>query len=127
MIKKLPSLIATIISLLLILLGTVGLIALQKPLREESQDIRKDASVTGGQVIVSGSPSSGSTLEIGTATIDLKTNTQGVQTDGVQLVFNIITNTLGGTPSISVLSGSGLQSAYQQVEQTGDGYLISVK
>ena len=126
MIKKLPSLIATIISLLLILLGTVGLIALQKPLREESQDIRKDASVTGGQVIVSGSPSSGSTLEIGTATIDLKTNTQGVQTDGVQLVFNIITNTLGGTPSISVLSGSGLQSAYQQVEQTGDGYLISV-
>lgn len=126
MTKRITSLITTLISLLLILLGTVGLVALQKPLQEKSQDVRSDASVSGGQITVSGSPSSGSTLNIETTTIDFRANTQGVQTDGVQLVFNIITNTLGSTPSISVPSGSGLQNSYSNVEQTGDGYLVSV-
>ena len=125
--KNLTSLIATIISLLLIVAGTVGLILLQKPLREESQDIRKDASVESGKVIVSGLPNSGNTFTAGEeATISFQANTKGAQTDGIQLVFNLITNTLGSTPTISIPSGSGLQAAYQQIEQTGDGYLISL-
>jgi hypothetical protein len=124
--KNLTSLIATIISLLLIIAGTVGLILLQKPLREESLDIRKDASVDNGQVLVSGSPDSLSILGTGETTIILQANTQGAQTDGIQLVFNIIASNLGSTPTISIPSESGLQAAYQQVEQTSDGYLVSM-
>ena len=125
--KNLTSIIATTISILLIIAGTVGLILLQKPLRKESLDIRKDASIDNGQVLVSSSPTSGSNVEINQdTTINFQANTNGVQTDGVQLVFNLITNTLGKTPTISVPSTSGLQNSYSQIEQTSDGYLVSV-
>jgi len=125
--RNLTSIIATTISVLLIVAGTVGLILLQKPLREESLDIRKDASVDNGQVLVSSSPASGSNVEINQdTTINFQTNTSGIQTDGVQLVFNLITNTLGETPIISVPSDSGLKNEYSQIEQTSDGYLVSV-
>jgi len=125
--KNLTSLIATIISLLLIIAGTVGLILLQKPLREESQDIRKDASVDNGQVLVSGSPNQDLSLGTGSTTISFQANTQGAQTDGVQLVFNLIDHDiLSEVPTIYVPADSGLLAAYQQVEQTNDGYLISV-
>ncbi len=124
--KSFSSLIAIIISLLLIISGTVGLILLQKPLKEASQDIRKDASVSNGQVLVSGLPTSGSTLELGDRIISFQATTQGIQTDGVQLVFNLITNTLGSIPTIFTPSESGLQATYQQIEQTSDGYLISI-
>ena len=125
--KNLTSVIAAVISLLLIVAGTVGLILLQKPLREESQDIRKDASVDSGQVTVSSSPTSGGNLTLNQeTTINLQADTHGVQTDGVQLVFNLITSTITETPSISVPSSSGLQNAYAQVQNTSDGYLVSV-
>jgi hypothetical protein len=123
--KKLTSTFATIASLLLILLGTIGLIALQRPLREKSQDVRSDASVDGGQVLLSATPSSGE-LPLETVSINLSANTQGVQTDGVQLVFNIITDALGSAPTVGVLSESGLTLASSNVEQTADGYLVSM-
>ncbi len=125
--KKSPtSIIATIISILLLISGTVGLILLQKPLQEKSQDVRSDASVDNGQVTVSSSPTSGSSVEIGDTTVDIKADTQGIQTDGIQLVFNIVTNTLSEVPTLSVPASSGLQNIYSNIEQTSDGYLVSV-
>jgi hypothetical protein len=125
--KNLTSIIATVISLALIVAGTVGLILLQKPLREDSQDIRKDASVDNGQVSVSSSPASGNNFEINQeSTISFQANTSGVQTDGVQLVFNLITDTISEIPTISVPAASGLNNTYAQIQSTSDGYLVSV-
>jgi hypothetical protein len=123
--RSLTSLLAIAASLLLILAGTVGLVLLQKPLKE-SQDLRKDASIASGQVAVTGSPRSGDNFSTGNASINLQANTQGVQTDGVQLVFNIVSNTINEVPSVHVPGDSGLYAAYQQIEQTGDGYLVSL-
>jgi len=125
--KNITSIVATIISVVLLVVGTVGLILLQKPLQEENLDIRQQASVDNGQVTVSSSPASGSTTEVSQeTTIDFQADTSGVQTDGVQLVFNIITNTISENPVISVPSSSGLQSISTQVQSTSDGYLISI-
>jgi len=125
--KNLTSILITAISLTLIVTGTIGLILLQKPLQEESQDIRKNASVDSGQVSVSSLPASGSNIGINQdITIEFQANTHEVQTDGVQLVFNLITDTISEIPTISVPTSSGLQNAYAQVQNTSDGYLVSV-
>ncbi len=124
---KTISIITAIVSLTLVIAGTIGLILLQKPLKEESLDIRQQASIDNGQVSVSSSPTSGSSIDVNqTTTISFQANTTGVQTDGVQLVFNIITDTISETPTISVPTASGLQNTYAQIENTSDGYLVSV-
>lgn len=123
--KNTASIVATAISITLLVAGTVGLILLQKPLREESLDVRKDASVDNGQVTISTSPASGSTLDLSSSTINIQANTSGVQTDGVQLVFNIIGN-LSNTPTVSIVDSSGLSEIKAEIENATNGYLVSL-
>lgn len=72
-------------------------------------------------------PASGSRFTLGEpAAIEFKVNTNSVQVDGVQLVFNMVTDALITPPIFVTDDNSGLQVAYEQVEATGDGYLISI-
>lgn len=115
------------ISVLLIVAGTIGLVLLQKPLRETSQDLRQQASVDDGQVVVVAHSSNDSSVwEVNQPmSVEFRVSTNGVLIDGVQLTFNLITPPVAATPTIEVFSSSGLRSLAQQVEQTADGYLIS--
>lgn len=110
--------------LLLVILGGVGVILFQSPLRE-SQDPRRDASVEDGQVLVTTSTTPDPLRVETTSSIDLMVNTQGLQTTGIQLVFNVITDTID-TPQLELESNTGLQLLSSEVEQTTDGYLISM-
>ncbi len=112
-------------SLFFIILGAASLLWLQKPLREASQDIRRDASVDQGQVIVNSALTSSTTYTAGQpAMIELKYNTQGVQITGIQVLIDVIGPV--DTPTITLPADTNLQAAFQEVEQTADGYLISM-
>lgn len=114
---------AILVSILMIVGGAVGMVLLQKDL-QKSQDWRQQASVAQGQVEVTTNASS---LEIDqTGTINFSINTHGVQTDGVQLTFNIVTDAVSESPVFSLKSGIPLQIAYSEVETTADGFLVSV-
>lgn len=114
------------LSFALMLLGAATLVLIQKPI-QESQDLRQQASVVNGQVLMAFNPATNSTLQVNQpASISFQINTQAVQIDGVQLVFNVITDTLGTPPEFTMASGSGLQMVYQEVEQVSDGYLVTV-
>lgn len=114
---------AILVSILMIVGGAVGMVLLQKDL-QQSQDWRQQASVAQGQVEVTTNASS---LEINqTGIINFSINTHGVQTDGVQLTFNIVTNAVSESPVFSLKSGIPLQIAYSEVETTSDGFLVSV-
>lgn len=114
---------AILVSILMIVGGAIGMVLLQEDL-QKSQDWRQQASVAQGQVEVTTNASS---LEIDqTGTINFSINTHGVQTDGVQLTFNIVTDAVSESPVFSLKSGIPLQIAYSEVETTADGFLVSV-
>jgi hypothetical protein len=130
-IKKTPptpvlSIFLTVLSVLLIVFGALGLIYVQTPLQQESFDSRRDASVANGQVLVSFDPDNQAFTVGREGHIDILVNTQNLNTTGVEFVFNVITETVDelnitnyGDPNLQVLS--------QEVEQTDDGYLVSYK
>lgn len=115
------SILATAFSVLLILVGAVGMLVLRKPL-EESQDLRGQASVDNGQVEITHSASLPTQLNQA-GSITLLANTHGVQTDGVQLFFKVKTETFDQM-NATIQSSTGLQTIYQEVEAVSDGFLI---
>lgn len=120
---SLLSKLAIFVSILMIVGGTIGMILIQKDLRK-SQDLRQQASVANGQVTVTMSASELKPNNLGS--IEFFVNTNGVQTDGVQLTFNIVTDTLSTPPIFVLPTPSPLQLAYSEVETTADGYLVSL-
>lgn len=114
---------AVLISILMIVGGAIGMILVQEDLKK-SQDLRQQASVAQGQVEVT---TSAPGFTIGQAGyVEFSINTHGVQTDGVQLTFNLVTSTLNEAPVFALKSGVPLQIAYSEIETTADGYLISI-
>lgn len=108
----------------LLLLSVFGLFFVQKPL-QQTQEIRPDAAVNTGSVFVSAQPNSA--ITVGQAsTIRLAVDTRSIPTTGVQLVFNIHSTAGYQNMTAQVLSSSGLQSAYLELEQTSDGALVGV-
>ncbi len=118
-----------ILSVALIVLGAVGLVWFQKPLREERREVRREAAVAEGQVLVTvenGTNPGQSTFVITQpAQLHFFINTNGVQTDRVQLVFNIVTEAFTTPPQLNLVTGVGLQEEHSEVEQTADGFLVS--
>ena len=114
----------SILALIFIALGAASVFFFQKPLTEE-QDIRQRAAVTEGKVLVTPALVSGDTFSSNAPVkIELRVNTQNVQVDGVQLVFNVVSS--ADDLLIEVPTSSGLQAFHQEVEKTSDGHLISL-
>jgi hypothetical protein len=114
----------TIMSLILIAIGFFTLISIQKPI-QESQDLRQQASVDSGPVSLSFNPASGSDLLVDEpASIEFQINTGDVQTDGIQIFFNIVTDTITSPPTFDIESGIGLQSIVTEIQEVSDGYLV---
>ncbi len=120
--KNLPLFLSGL-SFLFIVMGLASVFFLQPTLRNQSQDTRKAASVSNGQVTL------GSTFQDVTATTDahisLLVNTHGVQTDGVQVVFNVITD-VTDSMTVDIPVNIGLHAVHQEIEKTSDGFLISI-
>lgn len=108
----------------LLLLSVFGLFFVQKPL-QQTQEVRPDASVNDGSVFVTTQPNSSITVNQ-PAVIRLAVDTKSIATTGVQLVFNIHSTAGFQDMTAQVLTSSGLQSAYLELEQTADGALIGV-
>lgn len=93
-------------------------------LAQNAQDIRNQAAVDQGQVLLS-AVTSPSTLRVGQpATVTFRVNTQGVQVDGVQVAFAINTSQsqpLTAQPTISVVSASGMSFLGNPVIQNQNG------
>lgn len=123
---KLPALFAFVL-FGLVLLGGIGVILLQ-PYFEQPQEVRKQAAIEGGFVIVQPNPISGSNVNVNQAVdLDLLVNTQQTMVDGVQLFFQV--NSQLFAPTLS--AASGFQLAYQEVTSLGGGNyqikLIAIK
>ncbi len=118
------SLVISLFSLLLISLGTLSIFAIQKPL-QESQTITSKAAVQNGPVIVTSdhSPDQLSTHQINK--VDLLINTSGIQTQGVTLVFNVVTATTD-VINVETLGSANLKAKSQEVQKTSDGFLVKV-
>jgi hypothetical protein len=114
---------AIFVSILMIVGGAIGMILVQKDLKL-SQDLRQQASVDDGKVSVTMTSSNFIVNEQGKITFSI--NTEGVQTDGVQLTFNVVSDILPTPPTFSLTDDAPLQIAYSEVQDTADGYLISV-
>jgi hypothetical protein len=90
-------------------------------LSQRSQDVRQQAAVEGGVVEVTPGEMI-STAIVGTPwSVILRLNTKSMQVDGVQLYFDI-KGKFSETPTINILSQSGLQLIANKVDQTSDGY-----
>jgi hypothetical protein len=114
----------SMLAFLFILLGAGSVFLIQNPLQNRSFDDRNQASVANGQVVLSSTfqdISSSNTQ----AHINVLVNTHGVQTDGIQVVFNIVTQTSDGI-TVKVPTDAGLQAVKQEVQTTSDGYLVSL-
>jgi hypothetical protein len=136
--------VSMIASFILILAGTLGLVFLKSSLLKESQDIRQQAAVADGQIIVTSKlrklegadPNAATTLSFDKNILDLYINTKSLKTDAVKLVFEIWpTDNAGEASSISAITQApdfevnpklGLKITQQEIEQNGPGYLIAV-
>ncbi|NCN03880.1 MAG: hypothetical protein GW942_02285 [Candidatus Pacebacteria bacterium] len=91
------------------------------------QDIRQQASEESGIVVVSSTPASGNTFTVGVAQeVVLNINTNNINTDGVQLVFDVTTSIPASDITIEVLSSSGLQNAYSKIVPIANGVNIKL-
>jgi len=114
---------AIFVSILMIVGGAIGMILVQKDL-QMSQDIRQQASVADGKVNVTLSSTDLVINQPGK--VNFYINTSGVQTDGVQLTFNVVGDLLTEPPVFTLNPSSPLQLAYSEIETTTDGYLVSI-
>lgn len=112
------------IAFLFIVLGVGSIFFLQTPLQTENQDTRKAAAVDTGLVTLASNFQDISTTD-SNVHLSLSINTHGVQTDGAQVIFNVITDTTENV-NLSVPANSGLRATHQEVEKTADGFLISL-
>ena len=140
---RLGAQVSMIVSLILILAGALGLVFLQSTLLEESQDIRQQAAVEDGQIVITsqlrllegGDTTTQNVLTPGENNIDLYIDTKSLQTDTVRLVFEIWPTDQFGeastisaiveTPDFEVNPELGLEIIDQEVEQNGAGYLMT--
>lgn len=121
--EKLFSSLTTVFSVLLIALGLITLVVVQKPI-QESQDLRKDAMVEDGTVQLS--YSADNDIKVGQqTTVTFAVDTQGAQIDGVQLVFTVqgaIDNLTAQT-----IAAAGLNEEFLEVEkQDNSNWLVGV-
>ncbi|MFZ1721306.1 MAG: hypothetical protein WAU07_02260, partial [Microgenomates group bacterium] len=112
------------LALVCVISGSLGLVYVQKPLRE-TQNIQPEASVDVGLVTVSSRSTTGAISQGQPTSVILSVNTASAQIYGVQLVFNIVTDTTDNF-GIRVLENSGLKTAFLETERTSDGYLVGV-
>lgn len=110
--------------LLLILMGGVGVVLFQSPL-QESQDIRQQASSNEGVVKVTLEQSATPFLVNRTGVVSILANTGGLAIKEMTFLFNVVTDTFD-TPIIDLAANSGLKVVASEVEQTNDGYLVSL-
>ncbi len=123
--EKLISILATVFSGLLVITGVLTLVIIRQPIQER-QDLRRSASTGDGQVTVEAGTSVSTTFPVNTTGhIDLAVNTHGVQTDGVQLVFDVVTDSFDSL-NVEILSGVGLQSGYENVQPTSNGFKVAI-
>jgi len=121
--NKKMRLVWTIASLLLIFAGALGLVFIQGPV-SEPQIVQKQASVNQGQVIVTGTRESD--FKIGeTEKIYLSINTHGIQLDGVELTFSVITEAIDQL-KVRVLPTTNLQTARLEIDETSNGFLVNM-
>jgi len=118
------SLAATVLSLVLILAGAVGLLLFQKPLRVSTEDVRTQATVTDGKVQLSTTYTANTSN--GDHALSIYANTQNTNVERFELVFNLITHTFTSSPRIVLLPNTNLQLTKTEIEQTSDGFLISI-
>jgi hypothetical protein len=119
------SVVISLFSFLLISLGTLSVVLLQKPLREV-QNLAPQAAVQNGQVTISNVPSTTPLYVNQNSNVDFLINTNGVQTNGANVFFNVITDTTD-LINIQVLRTSGLIANIQEVEKVADGFLVHVE
>jgi len=111
-------------SLLFIILGAASLFYLQKPL-QQVQETRDAASIGNGQVELTSQLASSSNYTQGVpSVINLNYDAKGIQLTGIQIVVKVEAN--AETPLIEIPASSNLQAIFQEVQQTTDGYLVSV-
>ncbi len=126
--KKSPghllSILLTTLSVFLILLGALGLVYVQQPLEDLSFDPRNDASVANGQVELMTTFQAPSTAG-DDGRVTLMYNAHGRNVKQLELVFSVITDVFD-TPTVELTSGSGLKTTRKEIEQTADGFLISM-
>lgn len=117
----------TLLVLFLVIIGTIGLVWWQTPLLEQSTELRGDASVANGVVILTTSPPPNTTLTVNApAKIDININTQGQSTKEIELVFHVLTGTID-TLNLQTYSTYNLEVTQQEIEATNDGFLVLYK
>jgi|GEM_PF-829614 len=126
--KKSPghllSVLLTTLSVFLIILGALGLVYVQQPLTDLSFDPRNDASVANGQVELS-TTFQNATAQDENGHITLLYNAHSRNIQQIELVFSVITDVFD-TPTVELTSNSGLRTTRKEIEQTTDGYLVSM-
>jgi hypothetical protein len=118
--EQMAGLAGLVIAVVLIVLGAIGSVLLQ-PRLQDSQDLRQQAATDDGLVVVT--TTAATTIVDQPSEIAFAVNTNGVQVDGVQLVFNLITPTLDNL-NLTIEPGLGMHIGYSEIEQTSDGYLV---
>lgn len=111
------------LSFLFFVVGFAFVFLLQQPL-QLPQVLQNKAATSNGQVLVS-TGFQDTTSTNSNAYFSFLVNTQSVQIDEVQLVFDVITNTSNALV-VNSLNGSGLQITYSQVQSTPYGYHVSL-
>jgi hypothetical protein len=110
--------------------GLIGLLYLQQPLRDESFDVRRDAAVPDGPVLIN-SPQANSTFNLvkdEQATIHLQAHTNNVAVGSLKLVFQIKTEVFEARHleiQVAPESRLGLVIESQEVERVTNGFLVS--
>ncbi len=118
-----PSTTGVLLAVLTVAFSVVGLLLVQAPL-QNPQDIRRQASIDNGVVEISNTVTPGTKITVGQETeVVFKVTTHSVPTDGIQVLFNVISDSFD-TLTADVITGTGLQAAGTQVERTQDGFLV---
>lgn len=117
-----PKSVVLVIGIILVLI--TGIFVAQESI-EQSQETRKEAAVADGKVTVQFNPANGQTVTVGQAVeATLSINTQGEHTDGVQLVFDVITNSID-TLELIPLAEDDLRYILQEVDTVDHGFKVN--
>lgn len=113
-------------AVLFLFASILGIVLIQKPLREETQDARSQASIADGTVFIR-SPQNGQVAAFAKdteRTLQLEIKTQGEPIKKIHLVFNIIT-TVFDPPLLKLPTTTKFAITSQELEKTKDGFLVS--
>lgn len=128
--KQIWSIVLVALSIFFIVLGGLGLLYVQQPLREGSFDTRKDASVADGPVEITTSytPQTEANAQ---SQVVFKFNSHNQPVTKMELVFNVISSTFSQetdeVPTIHTdFTGATMKIVEQEMEETADGYLVSM-